>query len=271
MRFTTGLCMALLAAGVAPAEDRLGNPLEDHFRLTAGWFMASTSTDIRLDATTLVSGMATPGTSLSAEDDLGLRNRSDLADVEAELRMRKRHKVRFNYFQLNRKASAMLSRQIRFGDDLYQINDRVDSQLDISSFTTTYSYAILRRERFQIETSLGLQLMQFEAQARVPARNLDEEETQTGPVPALGVQATVRFNRHLHAEARAEYLSPKVGDLEGTFKTLRGSVWYRFNRNLAAGLGYALLDSEVTSKDPGDSGQFQFRNEGAELLFRASF
>lgn len=267
MRVVVGIGLGLLAVSPLHAEESaLGNPLEDRVRLSAGWWRAGTSTDIRLDA---ANGIL--GTPISAEEDLGLRDSSDMADADIELRVRERHKLRFGYFGLNRKARATLERQVRFGDDLYLISDQVDSQLDISSFNVTYSYSFLRRERYELGASLGLQMLQFDARARVFARNLEEEESQTGPVPAPGLHATVRFSERFHAEARAEYLRAHIDDFEGKFMTAKAALWYRFTPNLAAGVGYALLEAEVISNETGDAGEFNFRNDGAELLFRASF
>lgn len=256
----------LLASGAAHAADRLGTPFGDRFRLTSGLLSVATETQVRSDADN-----GSPGTLVSGEKDLGLRERTEMADVEAELRLRPRHKLRFNYFQLDRRAQTQLTRQIDFGNQSYLVDDFTQSRLAVSNFSVTYSYLFMRRERFELGASLGLQMYQFEGDVDVPARLIKEQESESAPVPILGLEAAVRFSSRWHAEARAEYLSATVDQVEGNMKNLRAGVFYRFSNNIAAGLGYALCNSRVLLKDPGNSGRWNFDNRGGELLFRVSF
>lgn len=257
---------ALAQQDQASDTRRLSSPLEDHFRFSAGLWSANLQTDLRIDADN-----GAPGTPLSAEDDLGLRKDSAMANVEAQLRMRKRHRVRFNYLAVGRQANAALNRQLLIGDHVYQTTDLVNSDLDIRDFSTSYAYAVLRRERFELAASVALHLLELDAQATVAARNIDEEQAQTGPLPAFGLEATLRISECLHLEARGEYLSKHVEDFHGLLKALRAAVLYRFNRNVAAGAAYNDLHIDVRSDDVGDSGRFRFASDGAELFVRLSF
>lgn len=258
---------ALICAFPAFADDKLGTPLEDRFRLTSGLFSARTATDIRIDPST---GPIT-GTEVSGESDLGWRDRSEQADVEAELRPRLRHKLRFGYFQSKRDASTVLDRQVVFGDEVYQNAERVESKFDVSDFNLTYAYMFLRRDRFELGASLGLHLYQFEAEASVPARLVEESEKRAGPVPAAGLEALVRITDRVHVEARGEYLNVQVDEVEGSLRNWKAAVFYRFNNNIAIGAGYMALNTKVLVTETGDSGRLNFDNRGGELLLRVSF
>ncbi len=257
---------AMFATPVASAVER--SPFEDRFRLTMGAWSASTETTLRADAND-----GSPGTLLSAEGDFGMRERSEMADVEVELRLRPRHKLRLNFFQLDRQATTVLTRQLEFGEQTYLVDDVTDSQLDIGNFSVSYSYMFVRRDRFELGASFGLHLYEFNGRVAVPARLIEEEESEAGPVPLVGLEGAVRFNSRWHAEARMEYLgfSADRGDVRVRFTNLRAGVFYRFNDNMSAGLGYVMLDSNVRLKDPGNSGRWEFSNRGGELLFRVGF
>jgi hypothetical protein len=66
-------------------------------------------------------------------------------------------------------------------------------------------------------------------------------------------------------------LTVNISNFDGTFLNLHTALLYRFNRNIATGLGYRLFDTRVTSTKSGDTGRFKFNNDGAELFVRASF
>ena len=258
--------LGMLAAQSASAQETLVSPFEEYFRLSAGLLSASSETKLRLDADD-----GTPGTVVSGEDDLGLRDQSEMGDVEIELRIRERHRLRLNYFRIDRRASQTIDRDIQFGDDLFNAGDQVESQLDWREFSITYGYTFLRRERFEIYGTFGLHLTEVSAAGEVDADDIREEEQGTFPIPAIGAGTLIRISDRFHFEARADYLQVSYEDIEGTLLDLRGSVVYRFNRNLALGGAYVLTQREATSEETGDSGLFDLRHSGPELFLRVTF
>jgi len=263
-----GLCLLLVArAGIAQdSQSALGSPFDDHFRLTAALLSATAQTDLRLDADD-----GTPGTPISAEDDLGLADRSESADVEAEVRIRERHFVRFNYVRLDRSATTVLTEEIQFGNDTFEPGDEVASTLNLREFVATYAYRFLRKSRFEMYGSFGIHLTELIARGEVEARDLREDQREVAPLPALGLGAEVLFTDRIFASIFVDYLQANVNDFDGRVLDARFTALYRFTHNLSAGLGYFLLERNVDSHDPDDSGRFELRNSGAELFFRMSF
>jgi hypothetical protein len=261
------LCLACWITPVPAQETKtMGSPFDDHVRLTAGLLSATADTELRLDADD-----GTRGTPLSAEDDLGLADRHEFADIEAEVRIRERHFVRFNYFRLDRSATTLLTRDIQFGNDLFVSGDEVESTLDLREFTATYAYRFLRKPRFEMYGSFGIHLTEMIAEGRVRERNLREEEQQVAPLPALGLGLEMSFTDHIFASVFVDYMKADINDFEGEILDARLTALYRFTPNLSAGLGYFFLDRNVDSFDPDDSGHFKLTDSGAELFLRMSF
>jgi hypothetical protein len=256
----------LLTANAVGAQEQFASPFDDHFRLTAGLLSASSETEMRLDADD-----GTPGTLVDAESDLGLRDQSEQADVEAELRIRERHRVRFSYFRLDRSATQTIDRQILFGDEVFDAGDLVESRLDWREFSVTYGYTFLRKARVEIYGSFGLHLVETSAQGEVAAEDIREEEAEAVPLPAFGLGTLVRFSDRFHLEARVDYLTANIDEFDGTVLDARAALLYRFNRNLAVGAAYMLMEREGNSEEVGDSGHFSLRNSGPELLLRVAF
>jgi hypothetical protein len=261
-----GALSFLFLAGPGQAQEAIDTPFNDHVRLTAGLLSATADTELRLDADD-----GTTGTPVSGEDDLGLADRGEFADIEAEVRIRERHFVRFNYFRLDRAATTTITREIQFGNDTFEPGDEVETTLDLREFTATYAYRFVRKPRFELYGSFGLHLTEFVAEGRVRARGLREEEHEVAPLPALGLGAEVAFTNRIFMSAFVDYLQANVDDFEGEILDARITALYRFTRNLSAGLGYFLLERKVDSFDPDDSGHFRLTDSGAELFLRMSF
>ena len=169
-----GALSFLFLAGPGQAQEAIDTPFNDHVRLTAGLLSATADTELRLDADD-----GTTGTPVSGEDDLGLADRGEFADIEAEVRIRERHFVRFNYFRLDRAATTTITRQIQFGNDTFEPGDEVETTLDLREFTATYAYRFVRKPRFELYGSFGLHLTEFVAEGRVRARGLREDEQRS--------------------------------------------------------------------------------------------
>ncbi len=76
---------------------------------------AGIDTDIRIDPT-----LATPGTLINAEDDLGLDDSKLLPLAEITLLPGERHLIRLSGFSLRRSARTVIDRTIVFDDQTYR-------------------------------------------------------------------------------------------------------------------------------------------------------
>lgn len=261
-----GLWLLSCAAPLAYAQDELGSPNEERFRLSAGVFSTDTETEVRLDADD-----GTEGTVVNGEEDLGLRDHSDMGDVEVEMRIRERHRVRFDYLKLDREAVQALEREIVFGNDTYNPGDIVESSIDMRNFGVTYMYEVLRKDRYIVAWGLGLNLLEFDAAAAVDARDISEQESISGPGPVLGIQALVRLTSRIHTELRAEYMEAHASDFRGSITNLHATFVYRFNRSIGAGLGYKLHEIDAESESLGDTGRLKLSNSGGIAFVRVAF
>lgn len=242
-------------------------PINDRFALRVSYFPGSVTTDLRLDDSD-----GNPGTELSAEDDLGLRDKPSEVRVEALLRVLERHRVRVDYFNLRRRGDEVLARDIAFGDETFAVDDRVLSTLEWKQLNFTYLYSIVRNQRFELGGGFGLHLFQGEARARVPARLVQENQSGSVAFPTIALDASLRLAKRFSVNARANYLSGHIDDSDGKISDYHADVQYRWARNFALGLGYSKMKTKLDVVDPGDlSGRLVMDVDGPELFFRASF
>lgn len=246
---------------VAPA-----GPITDHFSLRASFFAPSVSTDARFD-----SGAGLLGTPFNAESDFGLDDKIDQGRIEMVFRLRDRHRVRVDYFKLDRDGDKLLNRQIVFGNSTYRVNDRVLSSVSWRMLGLTYTWSALRTDRFELGVGIGVHLISADARGEVRARNLREKGDGVGPMPTAAIDGTWQIAKRWSVNAHAQQFSVSVSDVKGSMSDYHFDTQYRWVPNAAVGIGYSLLKTDVTLKGSGSPGQFTLDTRGPELFFRVSF
>jgi hypothetical protein len=264
----TALLVAASAAVAKPPPDQPDNLLNDRLTLQAALVESSNHTTIRYD-----SSAGTPGTVVDGEQDLGLPSRKLIGHAELMFRMKERHRVHIGnyYLPLDRHATTQLDKTINFGDTTYNVNDVVASELNMRLLEITYSYSFIKNDRAEVAASLGFDVVGFEAAATVAARLRTEREDHSAPAPVGGLDGTVRLSSRWYAEARAQYLKVNTHDVSGTLETFQANLLYRLSPNVTFGLGYSGFKVDVESFKVGESGLFQLRSTGPQLLARVGF
>ncbi|MFO1426937.1 MAG: hypothetical protein U1F11_08165 [Steroidobacteraceae bacterium] len=274
--FSGLLCLCAAAAAGAATEPRTlpappvtpppASPITDHFALRATYYQPSISTDGRFDADT-----GALGTPFNGEQDLGLDDVANQGRIELLFRMRERHRLRADYFKLERFAGSRLTRDINFRNTTYRLGDFVETNFDWRMLGFTYSYSGWRSERLEFGLGLGLHLIEAETRAVVRARNIRESGSGVGVLPTIELDGTWRISRRWSVNGRAQYLKVNASSVDGTFGDYHFDAQYRWRRNVAFGLGYGAtrLDAIVTDADL--PGQLDISASGPELFFRVSF
>lgn len=250
-----------------PKSERvIASPITDHFALSGSFFAGTATTDLHLD-----SSAGVPGTVLSAERDLGLNSRLNQAQMELIFRLRQRHRLRVNYFKSDRNGDQALTRTISFGGQTFDDGDIVQSELNLTMLSFTYTYSVIRTERFEVGAGVGLHLL--DAQARGMDETLDRnaQTSGSGPFPTFALDATWRISRRFAFTARGNYLSATVNGVSGALGDYHTDLQYRWTPNLVLGLGYEALRAQLEVTRSNLPSGFDFRTQGPELFFRVSF
>lgn len=272
--FALGLVTgAAHAAEPQPANDKLPdwapqpkpNVVEDKFRAEVMLLGAGYDTDLRVDPT-----LATPGTLINAEDDLGLDDSDLLPLAEITMLPGERHLIRLSGFGMQRSAQKIIDRTIVFDDQTYLPGEQVDSTLNVTMLGLTYGYSIVKMQQLDIALTFGIQVVEVEANAVVRNRVVRDAETGVTPLPLAGFEGRYDFNERWSAELRLQYLSVEFDEIDGSVMDARAAVTWRKNPYLVFGLGYRNFGVEVDSRDLDTPGRVDLNMAGPLLFMRAS-
>jgi hypothetical protein len=263
------LTLALIAT-LAHADDYL-SPTNERVRLSLGFMHLSSTTDIKLNGT----GGA-PGTLINAESVLGLDKSDFEPKFQAMVRVGERHRLRFDYFTLDRTGNTTLTSAVGpivFRNVVLQVGDPVDSNLSIRSLGINYGYSFVHREKFELAATIGLNETDISARARVSTqtRHVDQREDQAGPLPTIGLDSTYVLSKRFYLDARAQYFKVAVDHLNGSLGFYELAGLYRLRPNVSFALGYTAAKAYLTSRQPKTSGRFDFDSKGPEFFVRIAF
>ena len=264
-----GVALAALAlfATLAHAEDYL-SPTEERVRLSLGVVHLSNDTNLQLD-----SSAGLPGTAVNAENDFGLDKSDYEAKIQAMVRVGERHRLRFDYFSLDRSNSTIVTQPIVFRDVTLLPSDPLNSDLSIRTFGITYGYSFLHSDRYEVAATIGISDTDISARARVQtqARHVDQTEDQAGPVPTVGLDATYVVSKRFYFDGRAQYLKVRIDDLDGTLGIYELDALYRLRPNISFALGYTMFRASLISAQTKQAGFFNFNSKGPEFFVRIAF
>jgi hypothetical protein len=252
---------------LAHADDYL-SPTNERVRLSLGFMHVSSTTDIRLD-----SSQGVPGTPINAESLFGLDSSDFEPKFQAMVRVGERHRLRFDYFSLDRTGNTTLTAPVVFRDVVLQTGDPVNSNLSMRTLGINYEYSFVHRERFELAATLGINDTDISARARVATqtRHVDQQEDQAGPFPTIGLDSTFVLSKRFYFDARAQYFKVSVDHLTGTLEFYELAALYRLRPNVSFALGYNAAKAILVSRQPKNSGSFDFDSKGPEFFVRIAF
>jgi hypothetical protein len=239
--------------------------IEDRFRAEVAFFGAAFDTQLRIDPSATVLG-----TQVSAEDDLALDDAQYLVLGELTLLPGDHHLVRLSGLSARRSAQTTLDRGLVFEDDVYFRGERVDSELNLTMFGLTYGYRFIARERAELTASFGLQVSEVEANVVVRSRVVRDAESGVAPLPLIGLEGRFDFTDRWSLEARVQYLTANIEDVDGSIMDARGAITWRTNPHLVFGLGYRSLSIDIDSQNESTPGFVEMKISGPVLFIRAS-
>ena len=270
VRNTAGLMLigvCGLFGGSARADDYT-SPTDDRVRLSLGATHVTSSTTLRAD-----SSSQTPGTLLSGEDQFGLDKSDWEPKFQAIVRVATRHRFSFDYFTLDRSGNTILAENIRFRDSSFAVNDPLQTKLSLRTLGITYEYSFWHSEKLELAATLGVHATDISARAEVQTqtKHIIQTNDQAGPVPTLGVDGTWAISKRFYIEARAQYLSVHVNNLDGSLGIYAFDALYRYRPNVSIGLGYTDITAHLASTKTSEAGLFDFKTKGPEMFIRIAF
>jgi hypothetical protein len=263
---------ARAAADVIAVAEPANGLLTDRFMISLGTFMLNTGTKVELNGSA-----GNLGTEIDTKKDLGLRD-ADRFRVDGTWRFKERHKIRFEFFDINHGATKTLSRDITINDTVYPTSVSVTTKLSTTVTALSYEYAFLQRDNYEITGSAGLHAIKFgfnvsgvgsvngqTAQARTEASSV------TAPLPVFGLRGLWQFSPKWYLDGQVQYFAIKIDKIDGRVTNAQLGVTRMFGDHFGVGAGWNTFTTRVGVEKDRFNGSLKWRYSGAQIFVTASF
>jgi len=253
------------AASAEQPQDRYWAGLE--------YFYPTVSTTARFDAT----ATARPGTTISLEDELDLRDRKGTPYLDLGMRLGENWRIEFEYYELNRTGTSTIARQIDWGDTTFPIGATVTTTFDSTIYRLTGGWSFIKTQQAEAGVSIGLHSTDFKTQISGQGTGplglgfQSEGHNQLVPLPTLGLYGTYMATPQLALRGRVDYLSLNYQDYDGRLLNWMAAVDWRFHKNFGAGVGYRYVDYRVAATKTNFNGEVEYRFKGPTIFVNMAF
>lgn len=272
MRRASAWSLVALVLFPCLAAAQVQNHLYDKFQVTGSGTFLIYSTTIRIDPEG-----GGDGTTIDAEDVLGLDQNNFQPRVAGRFRMGRRHELELGFQWADRRAEKVLTETITIGDSTFDAGLRLNSRLNTSQAFLNYRFAFTAKESTMLGFTVGLGPIfldeRIEAIAGVTGGGPDtaiversQSKSLVGPTASIGLFGRFRLGEKwfLEADARALYL--EVSNVKAEVFELGGAVRYFFSDTFGGEFGYNFGSYAVTVNRDGKlidmSGRIKYSAQG---------
>jgi hypothetical protein len=263
------LLLPLLLAAPAMASPR--GDFDERWQLNLGGSIKRFDTGIRVDSETLGRSQR-----FRLEDVLGLDREQINGRVWGTLRLGHRHRLALDYTFWVRRSDRTLDEEFRIGDDVYEIDAFLRSELTIQSLQVLYRFSVFHGSRGEAGFTVGVSGFLLDGEVRAAASaGGSGGETVSGvdviaPVPVLGVFGAFTPGASIILRGRAEFLSVRIDEWDvGFLQATVSGEWY-FLDPVGLGARFHLLESLVI-EDTEPRKEYEIDQSGPEFFVAARF
>ena len=263
----------LLGSPVAFADDA-PNLLTDSFQVAVGTFIITSEPEVALNGDTSSGDKVDFDEALGGGDSTRIRLDSFWRFGDSG-----RHKVKAIAFDMNRDNSRTFDRDIEWGGDTYPTNAKIDAEFDFTVIEVAYEYAFIKREKYELDASIGLHYTDLSASLAAKAESsagqlegdISNEASVAAPLPVIGLRGIWDLSNDFWLDVTAQYFALSIDDIDGSLQDYRVLVTWQPRKWLGVGLGYNRFTLDVDVDKDDFNGSLDWTYSGPMIFYSASF
>ncbi|HKJ04133.1 MAG TPA: hypothetical protein VJ974_00940 [Geopsychrobacteraceae bacterium] len=204
------------------------------------------------------------GTKIDLKDDIDF---DDSEDVTAEIAFHLGDsRLTFSYLPLDLSGGGTLDKEITFGDQIFNVNDVVDSDIAIDIYEVAYTYYLLNFDDLPSRFQLGIEAAVKYADADASMSNTTagtEAVSGSAPIPTIGLRSRVALGDFIGVAGRVGYM-----EYDGN-SFLDADVQVEFSPLPMVGIygGYRVIELDIDESDLFVDATFEGPFAGAFVRF----
>jgi hypothetical protein len=236
------------------------------FEIRVGALRSSTDTVVIRDAAN-----GEPGEEIDLEEVLGIADQQTVAQFDSFFRLAFYHRLELGYFELLRRSSTMLERDISFGDETFLAGTDIALEATSKILRFAYSYSLMRDEQKELGVTAGLSYTRFESQITANTAPQSERLRAKAIVPTIGVFGSLAIGDKWRLSADINAFALDFDRYKGYTAYLNANFEREFGDRFKAGIGYSFYGTRLEAHDTDLRGVMRLRHHGPKVNVVMSF
>jgi len=273
VRSTLAMLAGLALFPMAAVAEDAPNVLTDSFNISLGTFVISTDTQIRVDG-----AAGEQGTPVDWEQTFGEGDVTRFR-LDGYWRFADRHKVRGLIFSTSRKNSRTINETIDWGGEEFPVDAKVTSEFGFDIYELAYEYAFVRREKYEIDASIGLHYTDLSASLKATVDLPEGSGTESikhsasvgAPLPVIGLRGTWVLPYNLSIDASGQFFALSIDQYDGDLQDYRVVLNWQPKKWVGLGVGYDYFAVNVDVDTDNFKGKLDWKYRGPMIFYSVSF
>jgi len=231
--------------------DISGTPWE-RFSVSLGGTTVLSNSDVRVGTDVIGSGI-----DIDVEEALNVDASQSAVKLDVSYRIgeKGRHRVSLSYFELRRKGTVVLEKEIEIGDPPITIpaGDVVDTFYDTGILNVDYAYSFFIDDRFNLAASGGIFVLPIELGVANRTSGESTKTDITAPLPVVGISFDFAVSPKWMLRQSLKIFYLKLGDFTGgivdTTFAVEWNVWKNWGFGAALNAFRLAIKSESDDED----------------------
>jgi len=237
----------------------------DRFSLSLGVFITDRDTKTRFDSS------VGEGTDTDFERDLGMDASDTVFRADGYFRLTEKHRIDFSVFDLSRKASKPIERDIQWGDTLYSIDTVIESKVDLGIYKLAYTYSLIQQDKGYLGATIGLHITDTKTSLAEQTLGQAEIGQLTAPLPVIGLRGEYALSDRWAFRASGEFFFVEYDNIDGSLVDLYAGFDYSVLDNLSLGIGFNSVTMAVDATKSKFKGTLDWQYSGALVFLKFNF
>lgn len=256
------LPMIMLALATTPNPAAAEPPWSgETLTLRAGAVIMDVDSSFRVDSRSLGKG-----TTVDAEDDLGLDDSDDVFRAELLWRIAPRHQLSLGYYDLSRDADERTDEPYQIGNVIFPPGISVNTEFDLRLADFSYAYSLIQNDRFEFAPMIGIYGLDFDVRVENDLLGLSEGEGEKFPLPTIGARFNYQLSPAWWVRAKGQYFYISYDQYEGEMLEIGAGLEWNVWRKLSVGASYSHINMDIEDTNAnGGKGEYEYDGVWAYL------
>jgi len=254
----------------------LNAEVKDKFKLDLGsMWVSNFETEMQMAPKNLPIGVR-----INTQDQLGMKNETNVFRLDGYYRFTDTHSVSFSYFSVKSNGHTSASQDIDFDGVSIGAGASLDSYFNMNIYKLSYGYSFYHNDKVELLLSIGLHVTTIDLGIKAEGHIVLGDNTVAGsysdsgsttiPLPVVGFKGEYAIIKdRFYISYKSEYFSLQYDNYKGNLLSAVLNVEYRFMDHVGVGVGYNTNRLYVK----GDDGKkvLEAKNDLSGAMFYMSY